>query len=141
MPTYYLAGLMYINGCRGDDRRVLIPDGSKDPEIQPPLDATLLVAKDDWRADTFGTAWRTGTIWTRWPADCAGPPRHSVEKSAKGALVECFFSRTHQATPSNCSSSRTRIDGSGNDQLSDPAVTWRGSRHTQYGGADVMPAQ
>lgn len=62
MPTYYLAGLMYINGCRGDDRRVLIPDGSKDPEIQPPLDATLLVAKDDWRADTFSTAWRPRTL-------------------------------------------------------------------------------
>ncbi|HEX6096541.1 MAG TPA: hypothetical protein VF432_09475 [Thermoanaerobaculia bacterium] len=53
---------MYINGCNGDDRRVLIPDGSNDPEIQPPLDATLLVARDDWKADTFGAAWRPRTL-------------------------------------------------------------------------------
>ena len=41
MPKYYLTGLMYINGCKGDDQRVLIQDGSNDPDIQPPLSATL----------------------------------------------------------------------------------------------------
>jgi hypothetical protein len=64
MPTYYLAGLMYINGCNGDDRRVLIPDGSNDPGIQPPLDATMLVAKDHWRADTFGVSQQRTRILT-----------------------------------------------------------------------------
>lgn len=53
MPTYYLAGLMYINGCHGtEDQRVLIPNGSDDPEIQPPLEATILVAEDDYGKHT-----------------------------------------------------------------------------------------
>jgi hypothetical protein len=58
MPKYYLTGLMYINGCNGDDQRVLIPDGSNDLDIQPPLSATMLVAKNERKDDTFGTAWR-----------------------------------------------------------------------------------
>lgn len=52
MPKYYLAGVMYINGCKGDDQRVLIPDGST--EVQLPLRASILVAKADWKGDTFG---------------------------------------------------------------------------------------
>jgi len=55
MTTYYLAGLMYINGCKGDDQRVLIPDGS---DVEPPREATILVAKEERNGDTFGTAWR-----------------------------------------------------------------------------------
>lgn len=57
MPNYYLAGLMYVNGCKGEDQRVLIPDGSNDRQIQKPLDATILIAKEDHEGDTFGTAW------------------------------------------------------------------------------------
>jgi hypothetical protein len=54
MPKYYLAGLMYINGCEGNDQRVLIPDGD-DRNIKRPLDATILVAKKDCKeGDTFG---------------------------------------------------------------------------------------
>jgi hypothetical protein len=55
MPTYYLAGVMYINGCEGNDQRVLIPDGRNDSKIQLPLKASILVAKADWQGDTFGT--------------------------------------------------------------------------------------
>jgi hypothetical protein len=56
MPKCYFAGLMYINGCKGDDQRVLIPDGRNDRQIQKPLDATILVAKEDHAGDTFGGA-------------------------------------------------------------------------------------
>jgi hypothetical protein len=63
MPTYYFIGLMYINGCQGNDRRVLIPDGSNDKDIQPPLQATLVVAKDEYKGDTFDSSQqRTRTL-------------------------------------------------------------------------------
>jgi hypothetical protein len=49
---------MYINGCNDNDKRVLIPDGSNDREIQKALDATILVAKEDCQSHTFGNAGR-----------------------------------------------------------------------------------
>ena len=56
MPTYYLTGLMYINGCHDtEDQRVLIPDGSSG-DIVPPLAATILVAATDHIANTFATS-------------------------------------------------------------------------------------